>query len=133
MTLAAVQFELFDPGPKTAVLRGPVDIWRLGYIWFDYGDFHGDLQYVRFDKQLFLAPNLKVTGYGYQLFPGVTGRFTTVYTKLADDPFTILGNVISAYQGKIPGLAQTLVGSTMGAPPQVTKLGVNQRRLKSNF
>jgi hypothetical protein len=133
MTLAAVQFNLLSAGPKTAVLNGPVPVYRLGYMWFDYGDYHGDLQYIRFNRQLFLAPNLKVTGFGYQLFPGVTGQFKVVYTKLADDPFTVLGNVISAYQGKIPGLAQTLVNGTQGAAPQITTQGTNKRLTKSPF
>lgn len=133
MTLAAVQFQLIDKGQQASMVFGPVPIIKLGYIWFDYGEFHGNLEYIRFARQIFFPPNGKITGFGYQLLPGVLGKFTVVYTKLADDPYTVLGNVISAYSGKVTGLAQTLRGGTQGAPPVVTALGENKRLVKGEF
>jgi hypothetical protein len=133
MTLGSVQFQLIDKGPNSDMVFGPVPIIKLGYFWFDYNEFHGDLQYIRFNRQIFIPPNNKITGFGYQMLPGVVGKFTVVYTKLADDPYTVLGNVISAYTGKIPGLAQSLVGGGQGAPPTVTALGTNKRLLKGQY
>lgn len=133
MTVSCVQFTCDRVGTKTAVVNGPVPIYKLGYFWWDLDGYHHDLQYIRFQKQLFIPPNLKVTSWGFTLFPGVTGNFRTVYTKLADDPLSVLGNVLSAYQGKIPGLAQTLLGGTQGTAPTVTKLGTNQRLKSGGF
>jgi hypothetical protein len=131
--IAAVQWSADNNGNNTAMvfdraLEGN-DIIRFGYFWWRYGEFNGELHYIRFAHQIFFPPDGIVTGYGYNVNPGVSGKFHVVWSKLEDNPLKVLEKVISLKLGAGDGLGNLKPDGTLGAPPTVTKLGTNTRKL----
>jgi len=127
MTIACVQWDLFDAGKQASWKDGPIKIYRLGYFWWDFNGYHGELQYIRVDKQIFFPPNQLATGYSWQLEDGVRGDFFHTYTKLAELPVDVITQAVGLASGKFAGVGKLTNAGITGAPNAVTKLGSNQR------
>lgn len=128
MPIASVQWQLYDAGNQASwVKQGPSKIYRLGYFSFDYDGFHGKLEYIRFDKQIFFPENRLCTGYHWQLEPGVRGDFFICYTKLNELPVDVITQAISMGAGKVAGLGKITRDGNILGPSEVTKIGQNQR------
>jgi hypothetical protein len=130
MTLKAMQLVVTNPGKKAPfVSRGNIKIYRLGHCWWQYGDFCGDLMYVRFLNQIFFAPDEHVTAFGYALESDVEGMWYKLYNQLdAFDP-KILGEAINLAAARLGGLKNIGISGFEGPPPKLTKIGSNQRLL----
>lgn len=127
MGIACVQWDCFDPGRQTDWKAGPIPIRRLGYFWWDYNGYNGELQYIRFEKQIFFPPNAIATGYSWQLEPGVRGDFNVTFTKLDELPVAVINQAIQMGAGKIAGLGNISSTGMIQAPTAVTKIGTNAR------
>lgn len=127
MGIACVQWDLFDAGKQASWKQGPIKIYRLGYFWWDYNGYHGELQYIRFDKQIFFPPQGIETGYSWQLEEGVRGDFNHTFTKLRELPVEVINQAVSLATGRIAGIGKITNTGITGAPSTVTKIGQNQR------
>jgi len=127
LSIACVQWQLFDAGNQANWVSGPIKIMRLGYFWWDINGYSLGLDYIRFEDQIFIPPTKLVTGYNWNLAPGVTGTFTHTYTKLNELPVDVITEAIGLAVGNVGGLRKLGLGGLEGAVPTVTKYGQNQR------
>ena len=128
MTLTAVQWDMSSPGKQTP-WKGASGrkIYRLGYIWFLYGGYPGELLYVRFSKQIFFPINNTVDGYGCSFEPGVNGIVTPLGWQLNTSPLQILGKVINFELGNLGGLTSIGADGFQGPAPVLAQISQNQR------
>jgi len=128
MGISCVQWNMFDAGHQTDWQgTGEIKIRRLGYFWWMYNGYCGELEYIRFEKQIFLPKANFVDGWGWELFPGVHGDFHVTWTKLAELPVEVIGQAISLAAGKIGGLGNLNKDGIIQAPSQIMKQGTNTR------
>jgi hypothetical protein len=110
---------------------GETKLYRLGYVWWLWGDYCGGLEYVRFKHQNFFAPDAKVTAFGYAFEPGVEGILRPVYSKLdAFDP-KVLGQALNLAAGRLGALRQLGIEGFEGPAIQMTALATNKRLLEA--
>lgn len=127
MAIACVQWDLFDPGHQVSWQQGPKKIYKLGYFWWDFNGYAGELQYIRFEKQIFFPPNQLPTGYSWQLMEGVRGDFNHTFTKLNELPVEVINQAVGLATGRFAGVGKLTNTGILSAPPAVQKIGQNQR------
>ncbi len=130
-----MQWMLTNPGKQAPFSHGSYKIYRLGYCWWMYGDFAGELLYIRFPKQNFFKPDKDVTDFRWQLAPGVLGKWHGVATKLDELPLEVINQGISLSIGKTGGLGKLGVnhktGEVMiGVAPEVHTVAKNKRLMQ---
>jgi hypothetical protein len=130
-----MQWKLVDPGKQAPFTQQTFKIYRLGYCWWRYGEYCGELLYVRFAKQNFFKPDKNVTDFQWQMAPGVRGDWHGVATKLDELPVEVINKGISLAAGKLAGLGKIGVlestgNVTIGPPPEVKRVASNKRLLK---
>jgi len=127
LSIACVQWDLFDAGRQASWQDGPIKIYRLGYFWWDYNGYNGELQYIRFGKQMFFPPNAIVAGYSWQLEPGVRGDFNHTFTKLNELPVEVINQAVGLASGKVLGIGKVTNAGITSVPNEPIKVGHNQR------
>lgn len=116
-----------DPGKQTPFREGDPRIYRLGYFWWEWNGYAGELQYIRFPQQIFFPPNHLVNGWGWNVETGVRGRMWPTYTKLNELPVEVIGQALNLAAGKIGGMGKITNTGITTVPSQMIKMGTNQR------
>jgi hypothetical protein len=121
-----------DAGSQVSwVKNSDVFIYRLGYFWFLYGGYAGELQHIRFKKQIFYPINQNVDGYGWDVEVGVSGKFHAVWTKLNEMPIEVISKGISLAAGNLAGLAPIGVNGITDVAPTIAAIASNTRIIAS--